>query len=177
MGELTLLTGTVEKQDGRAALAWELDGLQPDPVSEWQRLQKFLDFGEPDRRAMLATVEPLFKRGHELVVGNYDYLLKHPETAAILGWDQGADPQHLAERRRFFTIWLARTLGIDLSDEFARYLFRAGQIACCTWSTPHPSAGNLCHRGCQPGERHVFSLLAGRNAGRSGCPSSPGRME
>lgn len=128
MADLTVLAGADEKQDGRAALAWELDGLQPDPVSEWQRLQKFLDFGEADRQAMLATVEPLFKRGHELVVGNYDYLLKHPETAAILGWDQGADPQHLAERRRFFTIWLARTLGIDLSAEFARYLFRAGQL-------------------------------------------------
>ncbi len=110
------------------ALAWELTGLQPDPWEEWQRMAKFLDFNADDRRAMLETVEPLFRRGHELVVGNYDYLLKNPETAAILGWDQGADPQHLAERRRFFTIWLARTLGIDQSEEFARYLFRAGQM-------------------------------------------------
>jgi molybdopterin converting factor small subunit len=37
------------------------------------------------------------------------------------------DEAHLAERRRFFTVWLARTLGLDTSAEFADYLFRAGQ--------------------------------------------------
>ena len=58
-------------------------------------------------------VEPLFRRGHELVVGNYDYLLAHHETAVILGWDSGADQEHLAERRRFFTVWLVLTLGLD----------------------------------------------------------------
>jgi len=46
------------------ALAWELTGLQPDPWEEWQRLVKFLDFNADDRRAMLETVEPLFRRGH-----------------------------------------------------------------------------------------------------------------
>jgi molybdopterin converting factor small subunit len=30
------------------------------------------------------------------------------------------------ERRRFLTIWLARTLGLDTSHELALYLFRAG---------------------------------------------------
>ncbi|MEZ4611776.1 MAG: hypothetical protein R2838_16305 [Caldilineaceae bacterium] len=49
----------------------------------------------------------------------YDYLLHQPETAAILGWEKGADPAHLAERRRFFTIWLARLLGMDFSDDLA----------------------------------------------------------
>ncbi len=107
---------------------WELAGLQPTPEEEWLRLRNFLSFGQADVSAMLETVEPLFKRGHELVVGNYDYLLKHHETAVILGWERGADPEHLAERRRFFTVWLARTLGLDLSDDFARYLFRAGQL-------------------------------------------------
>jgi molybdopterin converting factor small subunit len=107
---------------------WELSGLQPAPEEEWQRLRYFLSLGQADLSAMLETVEPLFRRGYELVVGNYDYLLKHHETAAILGWERGADPEHLAERRRFFTVWLARTLGLDLSDDFARYLFRAGQL-------------------------------------------------
>ncbi len=107
---------------------WEIAGLAPDPAAEWQRLRGFLNLTRADIEAMLATVEPLFRRGHELVVGNYDYLLQNHETAAILGWEQGADEVHLAERRRFFTVWLARTLGMDLSDEFARYLFRAGQI-------------------------------------------------
>jgi molybdopterin converting factor small subunit len=107
---------------------WILSGLMPTPEEEWQRMRTFLSLGSGDIAAMLETVEPLFKRGHELVVGNYDYLLKNHETAVILGWEQGADPEHLAERRRFFTVWLARLLGMDLGHEFARYLFRAGQI-------------------------------------------------
>lgn len=110
------------------ALTWELGQLSPTPEEEWQRLREFVGLGPADFQAMLETVEVLFKRGHELVVGTYDYLLNHNETAAILGWERRADPEHLAERRRFFTIWLARTLGLDLSDDFARYLFRAGQL-------------------------------------------------
>ena len=107
---------------------WELTGLDPTPEEEWHRMRRFLGIGPVDIEAMLETVEILFRRGHELVVGNYDYLLQNHETAAILGWERGADPAHLAERRRFFTVWLARTLGFDFSDDFARYLFRAGQL-------------------------------------------------
>lgn len=116
--------------NGRSALqtAWALTNLHPTPEEEWDRLRDFLALSKEDFAAMLATVEPLFRRGHELVVGNYDYLLAHHETAVILGWESGADQEHLAERRRFFTVWLARTLGLDFSHDFARYLFRAGQI-------------------------------------------------
>lgn len=113
------------RQNGRS---WTLTNLHPTPEEEWDRLRDFLGLSREDREAMLATVEPLFRRGHELVVGNYDYLLAHHETAVILGWESGADLEHLAERRRFFTVWLARTLGLDFSHDFARYLFRAGQI-------------------------------------------------
>lgn len=105
-----------------------LDRLHPTPEEEWDRLRDFLALNQADIDAMLTTVEPLFRRGPELVAGNYDYLLAHHETAVILGWDSGADEMHLAERRRFFTVWLARTLGMDFSHDFARYLFRAGQI-------------------------------------------------
>lgn len=108
--------------------AWKLTGLQPCPEEEWDRLRAFLQISPAEVQAMLQTVEVLFRRGPELVAGNYDYLLAHHETAVILGWDKGADPAHLAERRRFFTVWLARTLGLDFSHDFARYLFRAGQI-------------------------------------------------
>jgi molybdopterin converting factor small subunit len=73
-------------------------------------------------------VDALFRAGPDLVAGTYDYLLHTPETAAVLGWEQGADPEHLEERRRFFTIWLAHVLALNLSDDLARYLFRAGQI-------------------------------------------------
>jgi molybdopterin converting factor small subunit len=108
--------------------AWQLQRLDPPPEEEWDRLRDFLDLQKGELDAMLTTVETLFRRGPELVIGNYDYLLAHHETAAILGWDSGADEAHLAERRRFFTVWLARLLGMDLGHDFARYLFRAGQI-------------------------------------------------
>lgn len=117
----------LQAENGRAK-TWRLPDLLPSPEEEWDRLQAFVALRDDEREAMLATIEPLFRRGHELVVGNYDYLLQHHETAAILGWEDGADPEHLAERRRFFTVWLARTLGLDFSHDFARYLFRAGQM-------------------------------------------------
>ncbi|GAB4430431.1 MAG: hypothetical protein Kow0031_11300 [Anaerolineae bacterium] len=107
---------------------WQITNLTPSPEEEWLRMREFLGLGRDDIGAMLETVEPLFRRGHELVAGTYDYLLQDRETAAILGWERGADPAHLAERRRFFTVWLARTLGLDFSHDFARYLFRAGQL-------------------------------------------------
>lgn len=115
-------------QSDDAREAWVLTGLQPTPQEEWERLRAFSGPTAADREAMLQTVEVLFRRGPQLVVENYDYLLQNHETAAILGWEKGADEQHLAERRRFFTVWLARTLSLDLGADFAHYLFRAGQI-------------------------------------------------
>lgn len=109
-------------------VAWVLTGLQPAPEEAWERLRGFSGPTAADRQAMLQTVEILFRRGPELVAENYDYLLHNQETAAILGWEKGADEAHLAERRRFFTVWLARTLSLDLGNDFAGYLFRAGQI-------------------------------------------------
>ncbi len=107
---------------------WQLRGLDPLPEEEWQRMRGFVALSDAEVQAMLTTVEALFRRGHELVVGTYDYLLHNHETAAILGWEDGAEPSHLAERRRFFTIWLARLLGMDFSTDLARYLFRAGKL-------------------------------------------------
>lgn len=106
---------------------WQISGLDPLPEEEWARMREFLALSDAEVNAMLSTVEALFRRGHELVVATYDYLLHNHETAAILGWENGADPTHLAERRRFFTVWLARVLGMDFSDDLARYLFRAGK--------------------------------------------------
>jgi molybdopterin converting factor small subunit len=117
----------LNKQNGKPQ-GWTLTGLTPTPEEEWRRMREFLSLSQADIGAMLETVEVLLKRGHELVVGNYDYLLQNHETAAILGWERGADPEHLAERRRFFTVWLARLLGLDFSEDLARYLFRAGQL-------------------------------------------------
>lgn len=101
--------------------------LKPTPAEEWQRMLRFVGWSSQDRMAMSRSLETLFRRGHELVVNTYEHLQHVPETAAVLGWDQGVDPVHLEERRRFFTLWLTRTLGMDTSDEFANYLFRAGK--------------------------------------------------
>lgn len=106
---------------------WQISGLDPLPEDEWARMREFLALSDAEMNAMLSTVETLFRRGHELVVATYDYLLHNHETAAILGWENGADPTHLAERRRFFTVWLARLLGMDFSNDLAHYLFLAGK--------------------------------------------------
>ena len=106
----------------------ELLDLGPDPAEEWQRMLDFVRLDPSDRESMAQTVEPLFRRGQELVVQTYAYLSSVPETAAILGWETQVDEAHLEERRRFFTIWLARTLGMDTSEEYAYYLFRAGKF-------------------------------------------------
>lgn len=105
----------------------EIDNLAPAPEDEWRRMLQFVRLTEDDKLAMSRSVETLMRRAVELVVGTYDYLLSVPETAAILGWETGADEAHLEERRRFFTVWLARTLGMDTSDEMAYYLFKAGK--------------------------------------------------
>lgn len=101
--------------------------LASDPFDEWQRMLRFVNLKDDERGEMARTVEALLLRANEMVVQTYDYLRSFPETAEILGWETGVDEEHLEERRRFFTIWLSRTLGLDTSEEFARYLFRAGQ--------------------------------------------------
>lgn len=106
---------------------WHFDDLQPTPEEAWDSLRNFLSLGHEDIEAMVQTVEPLFAHGPEVVANTYDYLQQNEETAVILGWEDEPDPKHLAERRRFFTIWMARLLGFDLSHDLARYLFRAGQ--------------------------------------------------
>lgn len=106
----------------------QLNDLSPNPADEWQQMLQFCSLTASEQQAMYRTVESLMKRSTELVVNTYDYLLSVPETAAILGWEEKVDEDHLEERRRFFTIWLARTLGLDKSEEFAYYLFRAGQF-------------------------------------------------
>lgn len=106
----------------------ELPNLEPEPQQEWRRMLRFAGWDDAAREAAARSAETLLARAHDLVVGTYDYLLNVPETAEILGWEHGVDPTHLEERRRFFTIWVARTLGMDTSDEFAMYLFRAGKF-------------------------------------------------
>jgi molybdopterin converting factor small subunit len=112
----------------RISASFELRNLAPTPAEEWQRTLAFLGLSMVEKAAMARSVEALMGRAVELVVDTYDYLQKFPATAAILGWEESVDVEHLEERRRFFTIWLARTLGMDTSEEFAHYLFRAGKF-------------------------------------------------
>ncbi len=105
----------------------EIAGLAPHPVEEWERMLRFVALTSEERRAMLGTVEPLLRIGPKLVEDTYNYLQQFPETAAILGWEDGFDETHLQERRRFFAIWVARTVGMDMSSDLAMYLFRAGK--------------------------------------------------
>jgi len=105
------------EENGNRGAALELSRLNATPEEQWRHLRDFLDLNRADLDAMAGTVEILMRHATEFVVSAYDYLLHFKQTAEILGWEQGADPAHLAERRRFFTIWLARVLGLDLSDD------------------------------------------------------------
>ncbi len=89
---------------------------------------KFVGLSREDKLAMSRTVETLMRAAPDMVVDTYNYLQSVPETAAILGWEHGFDENHLEERRRFFTVWIARVLGMDTSEEFAYYLFQAGKF-------------------------------------------------
>lgn len=106
----------------------EITNLIAEPYDEWRRMLHFVQWGDAARQAVMPTIEALLSRAREMVVGTYDYLAHTPETAAVLGWEDKIDPQHLEERRRFFAIWLSRTLGLDTSEEMAYYLFRAGKF-------------------------------------------------
>lgn len=105
-----------------------LPDLAPDPREAWARLLAFVGWCDDDRRVATRSVESLLGRSRELVHATYDHLLSVPETAAVLGVGDAPLPEHLAERRAFLSVWLARTLGLDTSDEFALALFRAGQV-------------------------------------------------
>lgn len=106
----------------------EIPNVRSAPEDVWESMLRFSGPTDRELVAMRQTVDVLFQRGYELVVGTYEHLQRIPETAEILGWQQGEDESHLSERRRFFTIWLARTISIDLGTDFANYLFHAGQI-------------------------------------------------
>ena len=156
---------------------WTIGGLDPLPEEEWQRMRGFLALSDAEVRAMLTTVEALFKRGHELVVGTYDYLLRNEETAAILGWEEGADPAHLAERRRFFTVWLARLLGMDFSADLAHYLFRAGKFH-AAHGPRHTHVPPVYVTGSISLVNATFArFIMEEMPGHRPCAAGPGRLE
>ncbi len=117
---------TMNSEINSREFSLELTGLE-DPLHMWHRLIAYLGLDDEDVIvAMRRTSETLLRDAADFVVGAYDYLAAFDETASILGWEQEQDPEHLEERRQFFATWMARAIGVDLSDEFAAYLFGAG---------------------------------------------------
>ena len=124
-------TGTQVKaanQNNETPINLTVRDTQSTPAETWDTLLRFSGPLHAEQEAMRATVDTLFKRGYELVVATYDHLKRFPETAEILGWQDGTDEVHIAERRRFFAIWLARTLSMDFGTQFGDYLFYAGKV-------------------------------------------------
>jgi molybdopterin converting factor small subunit len=136
-----------------AASAQEIRNLTPEPGEEWRRLLKFVGLTREDKLAMSRTPEVLMRKAPDMVVDTYNYLQSVPETAAILGWEGKFDAKHLEERRRFFTVWIARVIGMDTSEEFAYYLFRAGKY----------------HAGHGPRHIHVPSAYVTTSIGMMGA--------
>jgi hypothetical protein len=104
---------------GGATTNQEIRDLIPEPGEEWRHLLQFVGLTVEDKLAMSRTVESLLRKAPDIVINTYNYLRSVPETAAVLGWENGFDESHLEERRRFFTVWIARVLGMDTSNEFA----------------------------------------------------------
>lgn len=131
---MSVQTSTPRPQESNGAAQHTPDAdlrvrhVRPTPAETWDMMMRFSAPTPPERAAMQATVDTLFQRGYELVVATYDHLQRFAETAEVLGWQEGADESHLAERRRFFTIWLARTLSMDIGSQFGDYLFYAGKV-------------------------------------------------
>lgn len=103
-------------------------GVRQTPAEVWTTMLRFSPISPAEQDAMRQTVDALFQHGYPMVVATYDHLQRFPDTAAILGWQEGADEAHLAERRRFFTQWLGRSLSMDMGTQFGDYLFYAGKV-------------------------------------------------
>ncbi len=113
----------------KPVVVWEealvLD-LPPLPEEVFADLLAFGGLGEEARRAMRLDAERLLEGAAAFVARVYDHLSRHPGTARALGWEGRVPEEELYLRRAFFSAWLARTLGVDTSQEFAREVYRAG---------------------------------------------------
>lgn len=129
---MSTLTGSGSTTDGQPPSRagwqdWQLAEMRLEPDEEWQRMREFVRFGEDDVQAITRMIEPLVKHQHAVVEGIYEHLQRDHEMALILGWENRPDDEQLGERRRALTLWLSRTIGLDLGDDFAYYLFDIGQ--------------------------------------------------
>ncbi|GAA6734395.1 hypothetical protein YIM1640_14660 [Thermus oshimai] len=100
--------------------------LPPLPEEVFRDLLAFGGLSEEVQRGMRLDAERLLEGAAAFVAGVYDHLSRHPGTARALGWEGRVPEEELYLRRAFFSAWLARTIGVDTSSEFAREVYRAG---------------------------------------------------
>ncbi len=100
--------------------------LPPLPEEVFRDLLVFAGVGEGEKRRMRQEAERLLEGASAFVAQVYDALSRHPGTARALGWEGRVPEEELYLRRAFFGAWLARTIGVDTSAEFAREVYRAG---------------------------------------------------
>ena len=108
-----------------------LEGVLALPPLPEERFGRYLAFAGIDaeaKRAMHLDAEALLERAADWVKAAYDALARFPDTAKALGWESRVPEDELRIRRTFFSAWIARTIGVDTSAEFARYLHHAGRV-------------------------------------------------
>ncbi len=98
------------------------------PETQMREQLAFVGLNEAAKREMYLDGEPLLRHAADWVAAAYDHLSRYAPTAKALGWEGRIPEDELYLRRTFFSGWIGRTIGVDTSDEFARYLFHAGRV-------------------------------------------------
>ncbi len=98
------------------------------PETQMREQLAFVGLNEAAKREMYLDGEPLLAHAADWVAAAYDHLSRYAPTAKALGWEGRIPEDELYLRRTFFSGWIGRTIGVDTSDEFARYLFHAGRV-------------------------------------------------
>ncbi|WP_457630777.1 protoglobin domain-containing protein [Oceanithermus sp.] len=98
------------------------------PETQMREQLAFVGLDEEAKRQMYLDGEPLLRHAADWVAAAYDHLSRYAPTAKALGWEGRIPEDDLYLRRTFFSGWIGRTIGVDTSDEFARYLFHAGRV-------------------------------------------------
>jgi len=110
-----------------ARLAGTLE-LPPFPEEQFSKLLAFAGIDDEAKRQMHLDAEGLLERAADWIKAAYDALSRFPDTARALGWESRVPEDELKIRRTFFSAWMGRTIGVDTSREFARYLHLAGRV-------------------------------------------------
>ncbi len=98
------------------------------PETQMREQLAFVGLNEAAKRELYLDGEPLLRHAADWVAAAYDHLSRYAPTAKALGWEGRIPEDELYLRRTFFSGWIGRTIGVDTSDEFARYLFHAGRV-------------------------------------------------